>query len=46
MLKKGDVLEIKLAPFDGVITPHEGEVEIIYEDDDIVIVNKPEKLNS
>ncbi len=44
MLKKGDVLEIKLAPFDGVITPHKGKIDILYEDDDIVIVNKPAKI--
>lgn len=43
-LKKGDVLQIKLAPLDGVIKPYKGVIDIIYEDDDVVIVNKPSGL--
>ncbi|MFA5719531.1 MAG: RluA family pseudouridine synthase [Acholeplasmataceae bacterium] len=40
-LKKGDVLQIKLAPLDGVIKPYKGVIEIVYEDEDVLIVNKP-----
>lgn len=43
-LKKGDTLSFKLAPIDGVIEPYEGAINIIYEDNDIVLVNKPAKL--
>lgn len=44
MLKKGDILQIKLAPLDGVVEPFKGHIEIIYEDEDICIVNKPPSI--
>lgn len=40
-LKVGDTLQIKLAPLDGVVAPYKGKIDIIYEDEDIVLVNKP-----
>lgn len=43
-LKENDELSFKLAPLDGLIKPFEGAVDIIYEDEHIVIVNKPVKL--
>ena len=43
-LKLNDKLSFKLAPFDEGIEPFVGDVEIVYEDDDILIVNKPPRL--
>lgn len=43
-LKKGDILSFKLVNLDKKVVPFDGPVDIIYEDDDIVVVNKPEKL--
>lgn len=43
-LKKEDKLSFKLAPLDQRVAPYKGEVDIIYEDNDILIVNKPVKL--
>lgn len=43
-LKENDLLSFKLAPFDGLVEPYDGEIEIVYEDEDFVIVNKPTRL--
>lgn len=43
-IKEGDVISFKLAPLDGSVKPFEGEVRIVYEDEDVVIVNKPSGL--
>lgn len=43
-LKENDVISFKLAPFDELVEPFEGEIEVIYEDEDILLVNKPSKL--
>lgn len=40
-LKTGDKLSFKLAPFDEGIKPFIGLIDIVYEDEDILIVNKP-----
>lgn len=40
-LKTGDKLSFKLAPFDEGVEPFVGDIDIIYEDEDIFIVNKP-----
>lgn len=43
-IKKGDTLSFKLAPLDGLVEAYDGRVQIVYEDEDIVVVNKPPKL--
>ncbi len=43
-LNENDILSFKLAPFDGVVDPFEGQIDIIYEDEDIVVVNKPVEI--
>lgn len=40
ILKKGDVLAVNIPDFDGDIEPVKMDIDIIYEDDDIVIINK------
>jgi hypothetical protein len=40
MLHKGDVLAVNIPHFDGDIEPVEMDIDIVYEDDDIVIINK------
>lgn len=40
-LKTKDKLSFKLAPFDEGVTPFVGNIEVVYEDDDILLVNKP-----
>jgi 23S rRNA pseudouridine1911/1915/1917 synthase len=43
-VKENDVISFKLAPLDGAVKPYNGEVKIVYEDEDLVIVNKPSGL--
>ncbi len=43
-LKEDDVISFKLAPFDQLVEPFEGEIDVVYEDEDVLIVNKPPKL--
>ena len=40
LLHKGDVLAVNIPHFDGDIEPVEMDIDIVYEDDDIVIINK------
>ncbi len=40
ILKKGDILAVNIPHFDGDIEPVPMELDIVYEDDDIVIINK------
>lgn len=40
LLHKGDVLAVNIPRFDGDIEPVEMEIDIVYEDDDIVVINK------
>lgn len=40
ILKKGDILAVNIPHFDGDIEPVEMDIDIVYEDDDIVIINK------
>mgnify|MGYP000997831752 CR=1 FL=1 len=43
-VKENDIISFKLAPLDGAVKPYNGEVKIVYEDEDLVIVNKPSGL--
>lgn len=43
-LKTNDKLSFKLIPLDEMVEPFYGEVEIVYEDEDVLLVNKPIKL--
>lgn len=43
-IKENDIISFKLAPLDGAVKPFNGEVKIVYEDEDVVIVNKPSGL--
>ncbi len=43
-LKENDELTFKLAPIEGVIEPFEAPIDIVYEDEDIILVNKKAKL--
>ncbi len=40
ILHKGDVLAVNIPHFDGDIEPVKMDIDIVYEDDDIVIINK------
>lgn len=40
LMKKGDVLGVNIPHFDGDIEPVKMEIDIVYEDEDIVIINK------
>lgn len=40
LLHQGDVLAVNIPHFDGDIEPVEMDIDIVYEDDDIVIINK------
>lgn len=40
-LKTNDNLAFKLAPFDEGVEPFVGDIDVVYEDDDILLVNKP-----
>ena len=44
LLKAGDVLQINLPESDSEIEPLEYELDVIFEDDDLLIVNKPAML--
>lgn len=43
-LKEGDILSFKLVNLDKKVEPFDGPVDIVYEDEDVVVVNKEEKL--
>ncbi len=44
-LKENDLLEIRLIDDETTINPINLNLEIVYEDDDIIVINKPKNLN-
>jgi 23S rRNA pseudouridine1911/1915/1917 synthase len=45
-LKKGDIVEINLPDSGGGLPAYSHKVEVVFEDDDIIVVNKPSGLTT
>lgn len=44
IVKKGDVLEINIPTDENAVAPCYKEIDVVYEDEDIIVVNKPAML--
>ena len=40
ILKKGDIIEVNHEPLDDSIVPEKMDLDIVYEDDDVIVINK------
>ena len=40
ILKKGDIIEVNHEPLDDSIVPEKIDLDIVYEDDDVIVINK------